>query len=269
MTEEIKKEEVKEEKHEPSETEVKASAMGWKAEDQLPEGVDFIPADEFIRRKPLFDKIESQKRYYDDKIRNVEQTLNQLAQHHTKVKEVEYQRALKDLRVQKREAMKEGDTVVALELEDKMDSLTEAHQEEVKQEVVQTKQETGPSVEFLSWVKYNDWYLKDSDMHDFADGAAASFVQRSKSSGKAITEEEVFAYVLDKVRKGYPEKFENPNRTLPGKVSSGTTSGKTKKSDFKLTEEQEDIARNFAKNGVMTKEQYIKELEGMHERGEI
>ena len=263
------KEVEKKEEVEPTEAEVKAREMGWKSQDQLPDGVEFIPADEFIRRKPLFDKIESQKRYYDEKIRGVEQTLNQLAQHHTKVKEVEYQRALKDLRMQKREAMKEGDTVVALELEDKMDSLTEAHAEEVKQDVIETKQTVGPSPEFLSWVKYNNWYMTDPDMHDFADGVAVSFVQRSKVSGKTLSEEDVFAHVLDKVKKAYPEKFENPNRNLPGKVTSGTDSGKSKKTSFKLTEEQEDIARNFAKNGVMTREQYITELEQMRERGEI
>ena len=271
MTDEIKKEEVKqEEKHEPSEVESKALAMGWKPEDQLPSGVEFIPADEFVRRKPLFDKIESQKRFYDDKIRGVEQTLNQLTQHHAKVKETEYQRALKDLRLQKRAAMKEGDTVTALDLEDKMDELTETHQEAKKEEViVNTQQSQSPSPEFLTWVKYNDWYMRDSDMHDFADGVAAAFVQRNKVTGQMINEQEVFSHVLDKVRRAYPEKFENPNRSLPGKVSSGDTKGKTKKSDFKLTDEQEEVARNFAKNGVMTKEQYVKELEQMHERGEI
>lgn len=273
MAEENKKEEVKEivkeDKHEPSEVETKALAMGWKSEDQLPSGVEFIPADEFVRRKPLFDKIESQKRFYDEKIRGVEQTLNQLTQHHAKVKETEYQRALKELRFQKRTAMKEGDTVVALELEDKMDELTETHQESVKEAVQEIKQSTSPTPEFLFWVKSNDWYMKDSDMHDFADGVAASFVQRSRLSGQSIDEQEVFSHVLDKVRRAYPEKFENPNRNLPGKVNSGNVSGKTKKSDFKLTDEQEEVARNFAKNGVMTKEQYVKELEGMHERGEL
>lgn len=271
---EVKVEEKKEEVvKEVPEIETKALSMGWRPKEEWNgNDVDFIDATEFVRRKPLFDKIESQKVFYDRKIKEVEGTLNSLAQHHQKVKETEYQRAIKDLKEQKRAAMKEGDTIVALELEDKMDDLTSTHQEEIKalKEEQQTNKvvNNGPSPEFVVWSKENKWYMSDEEMHDFADGTAASFVQRSKIKGELITEQDVFKYVDKQVRKAFPEKFSNPNRDRPSAVSSSNVSNNkdTKlTASVKLSAEQEEVARNFAKNGVMTREEYIKELKAIGE----
>ena len=264
---EVKKEEVKqgevkkEEVHQPSEIEQRALSMGWRPQEEWSGSEDdFIDAKEFVRRKPLFDKIESTT----IRMKKVEEALNNLASHHKQVKETEYQRALKELRQEKRTALKEGDTTVALELEDKMDQLTEEHQQEVTQ--IKENQQQGPTPEFLTWVKINDWYLKDEEMHDFADGTAAAYIQRSKIKGVTLTEDLVFQHVLDKVKKAYPEKFENPNRQKASSVSSGDRGGKTVKSTYKPTEEEEAIAKSFVSMGVFkNKEEYFKEREALQE----
>lgn len=263
MTEEIKqevKEEPKVEVPEHSEIEQRAMSMGWrpKTEWQGTED-DFIDAKEFVRRKPLFDKIDSTTK----RLRSVEETLNQLASHHQKVKELEYQRALKEMRLEKRAALKEGDTVVALALEDKMDELVEQRQLEVQQDVKIPAPQQGPSSEFLTWVKSNDWYLNDTAMHDFADGVAVSFIKRNELNGTKLTEEEVFSHVLDKVKKAYPERFENPDRQRASAVSSGDRSGKGVKSTYKLSQEEEEVARNFERQGIMTRAEYAKERQAL------
>src|SRR3990172_13012748 len=75
---------------EPSEMEQRAMSMGWRPKDEWRgDEVDFIEAGEFVRRKPLFDKIDSTNK----RLRDVEQSLNQLAHHHAQVKETEFQRA--------------------------------------------------------------------------------------------------------------------------------------------------------------------------------
>jgi len=269
MAEEKKVEEKKEEKvvekqeeeREYTEIEQRAIKMGWNPHWDGDED-DFIDAKEFVRRKPLFDKIEAVTK----RQKQTEEALNQLSQHHQKVKEVEYQRALKQIRQEKREALKEGDTTRALELEDKMDELAATHEEEVKVIQQNTQKAEGASKEFLVWVKDNDWYLKDEEMHDFADGVAQSFVKRAQATGSVITENDVFDYVLDKVKKSYPDKFENPNRQRPSAVTSATRTNKQIKSTFKLTDEEESIARNFERMGIMTKDEYIKEIKSY--RGE-
>lgn len=257
MTEEVKKEETVE-KPEPNEIEQRAMSMGWRPQTEWQGNEDdFIDAKEFVRRKPLFDKIESTTK----RLRGVEETLNQLASHHQKVKELEYQRALKELRTEKRAALKDGDTITALELEDKMDEMAETRQQEVQQ--ISQKPAAQASPEFLVWVQSNDWYLKDPDMHDFADGTAAAFIKRNSLQGIQLTEEEVFNHVLDKVRKAYPEKFDNPNRHRPSTVATGDRNGKGTKSTYKLSDEEEAVARNFEKQGIMSREDYIKERKAL------
>lgn len=268
MTEEIVKEEGKEpektEQKEYSDIEKKALDQGWNP-DWEGSKEEFIDAAEFVRRKPLFDKIESQKKFYDRKLRDVETTLTQLAQHHTKVKEVEYQRALKDLRTAKREALKEGNTSAVLVFEDKMDELTETHKQEVQQiQAEQVKPQTGPTEDFQHWVKTNSWYITNEEMHDFADGVALAYVNRAKVKGTQLSESEIFEYVLDKVKRSYPDKFENPNRERPSSVVNGDRQSKNSPKTLpKLPIEYEDIARNFEKNGVMKREEYIKQLSEM------
>ncbi|SRR5258708_9881859 len=269
---ENKQEEKKQEEVKIDPYKEKAISMGWK-EDWDGAEEDFIDAKEFIRRQPLFDKIAENKRQNQalaNDLKLVKDSLNQLAVHHQNVKEVEYQKALKEIRMEKRAALKEGDTTKALELEDKMDEIAEEHKKEVVEIKQQSKeqQQQGVSQQFLIWVKDNDWYLKDEDMHDFADGAAAAYIQRQKIKGIQITEPEVFEYVLEKVKKGYPEKFENPNRQRGSSVASGDRGGKPVKGTYKLSEEEEMIARNFEKLGIMTKDEYAKERKAMQQGDE-
>lgn len=254
----------------PTEIETKATAMGWRGKGQWTgSDEEFIDAAEFVRRKPLFDKIESQKNFYDRKIKDVELTLNQLAQHHSKVKEVEYQRALTDLRHAKREAIKEGNAVAALDITDQMESLyvdrqAEVQQAEIEAQKIAAQKQPAVSQEFLTWVKSNEWYAKDSEMNSFADGTAAAFIRRAQIAGDIVSEQDVFAHVSNQVKKAFPEKFENPNRQRPGAVSSGDVNGKgSPKTPKTLPAEYEDIARNFEKNGVMKRDEYIKQLTEM------
>jgi hypothetical protein len=256
---EVVKEEVKEpEAPKVSEMEQRALSMGWRPKEEWAGGEDdFIDAKEFVRRKPLFDKIDSTTK----RLKNVEEALNNLASHHQKVKEVEYQRAVKELRLEKRAALKEGDTQVVLELEDKMDQLSEQRMQEAIEARAQVQQQqTQASPEFLTWVETNEWYLNDSEMNGFADGVAAAYIRNSEKAGKVITEQQVFSHVVDKVRKAYPEKFENPNRGRPSAVTSSDRSGKPTKGTYKPTDEERMIARSFVKQGVFEKEEdYYKE----------
>ena len=64
----------------------RALELGWRPQEEWtgPEE-EFIDAKEFVRRQPLFEKIEAQSR----EIRAVKQGLDALKTHHAKVKEVE------------------------------------------------------------------------------------------------------------------------------------------------------------------------------------
>lgn len=264
--EQQKQEEQKKEEIKTDPWEDRALSMGWNPDKYDKEDENYIDAKEFVRRRPLFDKIEATTK----RLKNVEETLTNLASHHQKVKEVEYQNALKTLRNEKREALKEGDTIKVLEFEDKMDELNEDHQKEVaelKEQAAREAQKTvAPSVEFQTWVKGNDWYLREEEMHDFADGAAAAYVHRANVKGEAITELDVFTHVERQVKKAYPEKFTNPNRERPGSVNSGDRGGKGVKSTYAPSEEERQVARSFVKQGVFkTEDEYYAEMKSIQE----
>ena len=89
-----------------SEIEQRALDMGWRPREEFQgSDDDFIDAKEFVRRKPLFDKIEHSSK----EIKELRKAFNALTEHYTKVKETEYNRALSSLKAARREAMTNGD----------------------------------------------------------------------------------------------------------------------------------------------------------------
>lgn len=267
MAEAEQKEDVK---TELSDVEQQAAKMGWNPEwEGDKEG--FIDAKEFIRRKPLFDRIESQKRQVDSQatqLKQVQDSLNQLAMHHRNVKEIEYQRALKDVKSQRREAMVEGDTAKALEFEDKIETLTNDRQEELQhqQRSQQVAAKNEPSAAFLAWSKDNSWYLENPDLNAEADGIAAAYVRNITKQGKQIVEKEVFDFVEARIKKNNPDLFDNPNRSRPSSVGSGERSSNTsgRKGSYRPTDEERQIAKNWVKQGIFkTEDEYYKERAAM------
>ena len=100
MTEEVNKEATPKggentEVKQLSPIEEKALEMGWRPQEEWDgEPEDFIDAKEFVRRQPLFDKIEQTTKALKDLKKGHEA----LIQHHLKVKETEYNRALETLK---------------------------------------------------------------------------------------------------------------------------------------------------------------------------
>jgi hypothetical protein len=108
MTEEVKpvenevQENIQDTPIEVSDIEKKALELGWRPKSEFHGAEDeFIDAKEFVRRQPLFDKIEAQSR----QLKTVTRTLNELKEHYTKVNEAAYNRAISELREQRKEAL--------------------------------------------------------------------------------------------------------------------------------------------------------------------
>lgn len=257
-------------KTELSEVEQTAAKMGWNPEWEG-DKESFIDAKEFIRRKPLFDRIESSKQQIDQtkrELKAVQDSLNQLAVHHRNVKEMEYQRAVKDIKAQRREAMVEGDTARALEYEEQLEGLNTDRAEELQnqQRTQQAVAQNQPSPAFLEWVKDNDWYTNDPDLNASADGIAASYVRKMQREGQPVIETKVFEYVEARIKKDNPEKFDNPNRQRASSVGSGERNGNDagRKGAYKPSDEERSIAKSFVKQGIFkTEAEYYKERAAM------
>ncbi len=244
-------------KQELSSIEQKALEMGWRPKEDFDgEEDDFIDAKEFVRRKPLFDKIEHQSK----ELKEVKKILRSLQEHHTKVKETEFKRAYDYLKAQKKEALETGDLDKVVEIDEQLVDMKAAQKAAVTAEQAPKTQPLHP--DFVSWVDKNSWYAQDKEMRAVADAIGVQYAEEHPE----IPPAEVLKYVTEKIKKRYSDKFTNPNRTKPAAVDGGSSASAkpTQKADtFQLSEEEERVMKQFVRAGILTKDQYIAELKAM------
>ena len=224
-----------------SEIEIKAIEQGWIPKEEFDgDESTFIDAPEFVRRGELFSRIEKQSK----ELKAVRQALEAFRIHHSKVKEVEYERALKTLKDAKRQATIEGDHERALALDDKIEEVRgekELISQEARQIAVQ-EQEEGYTPQFQSWVDRNSWYETNMVMRKTAD------VLGQELSQKGYSPAEVLDMVEREIKREFKHKFTNPNLNKPQAVEGSTRSGKSVKSDdFEMTPEEIQIMRQIVK----------------------
>lgn len=246
----------KEEEGEPDQDEERALASGWKPEKEWTgDPKKWVPADEYLRRGELFEKIESQGR----ELKESKKVLRMLQEHHAKVKETEYKRALDDIKARKKQALIDGDADAVMQADDELIDI----KAEAKAAEVSAKQEARrPDPRFVAWVEKNAWYVQDEEMHSFADDIGFAHAK----SHPTKTPEEVLLYVESRVKKVYPDKFTNPLRKRPGVVEGNDRTDAVRKSvgdDFELTKEERKVMNTFVSEGVMSKEEYIAEIKAM------
>ena len=195
---------------------------------------DWTDAKEFVRRGELFHKITSQSH----EIKDLKKAINSLMEHHQKVKETEFTRALEYLKQQKKVALEEGDADKILAVDEAIDTLKQEKQTEAKTEAEQKK--AGPTPVFVQWVQQNSWYLQDPELRAFADDVGVGAFQRA---GGNIAESELYEMVKKRVMKAFPEKFKgNGSKTSAVEGASGSTRP-SKVDTFKMTEDEERVCK--------------------------
>lgn len=238
--------------NEPSATEVEARSAGWvPKEEYLGDENKWVDADEFVRRGPLFEKINVQNR----ELKEVKKALSQLATHHASVRETEYKRALDDLKIQKREAFTEGDPDKLVDIDEKILEVKEAQKafkDEQIAEVTKEVREIHP--EFSAWINRNPWYTSNGPMKAFADALGTDLANKGNTPSQVLQE------VERQVKSEFKHKFTNPNRDKPSPVE-GAGKGSGGKSSYTPSSMERQIAERFVRQGVFkTVDDYYAEL---------
>lgn len=243
-----------------TEMEQKASAEGWHPKEEWQGNPDeWKDAKTFLRDGELFKKIEEVKR----ENKTLKRTVSAIKGHYEKVQEVEYARALASLKAQKKEALVEGDADKVIELDDKIadvrDQLTAAQ----NAPVVAPEPEQHP--EFVNWVSKNRWYENNAELHTFADTTGFAY----KKAHPEKTPAEVFSYVTDRVAKAYPEFFRNQRKDAPNTVEGGQspTKSKVRGTEITLTADEVKVMNRLVRTGVLTEEQYKKDIQKLDSQG--
>lgn len=258
MTEQVKTEEVKtqvEEKIEaPALTEIEQRAVekGWRPREEYDGDPDrWRSAETFLALEEPIKRIEQQSK----ELKQIRNVLAEFKQHHTKVKEAEYERALKVLQKQKNQAMIDGEHEKFFELEEQIDEVKAEKEEIVKEAARPIPQEQGPAPEFQAWVSRNKWYSDEPEMRRKADKIGLGYATSGDSP------DEVLRQVEQDIRRMYPEKFKNAAASRAAAVEAPTRSGRSPdagKDD--LDEDQRRVMRRFVEQGVITEEQYRADL---------
>ncbi len=231
---------------EPS-IEDQAREMGWRPKEEFEgDGRQWVDAKEFVGRKPLFDKIHDQGR----KLNELEKTLKATAQHVTKVGEIAYKRAVSELKNERKEAIESADVQRVQEIDNELKDL--------KDTVTKTEEDDGPPAEYKEWVGKNQWFETDSELYGFACSTFEALQKRNPNEPLGKTLKAVEAAT----KRAYPEKFGTTHVQQHNSVEGGTRPSNTKTGPgyADLNKDQKRVCDTFVRQGVMTRDAYVKSL---------
>lgn len=236
--------------------EQRAIELGWRPKEEFHgDEDDFIDAKEFVRRQPLFEKIEAQNR----QIKNVTKALESFKTHYTRVEQAAVERALIMLKTQRKEALSDGDGD-RFELLDEEIKKTEAKVAEIEQVKNQpVVEETVVHPEWQAFERRNPWYQTTSYMRKFADEYGTQL------ASQGVAPSDVLKQVEQAVRKEFPTKFVNPNKEqAPVLEQSRGVNKPTGKSDESfLTDQERKVMNDLVRSGLLTKEKYLADLKAV------
>jgi hypothetical protein len=232
-----------------TEVELEAMKLGWKPESEFvaKPGRKWKTAERFLEDKPLFDKIDEQHKH----AKKLEKQVDLLREHYEKVEKAAFDRALAELKAERKQALEEGDLVRAEEIRDEID---ERKQQAPKVQPVQPDPEVGNAM--AEWRERNDWYEKDEDMTAFADGLGNKLLKEGKNPV------DILEVVEKKIKVAFPHKFRNPNRDSAPRVEGNTKKGKSGGGDESfMSPEEIRFMETFLKSGApITREEYIRDM---------
>lgn len=247
----------------------KAQEKGWRPIDQWQgDPADWVDAKEFLGRQSLFDKIsnlkselQSQRRAFDNDMKNIKAYISQMS-------EVEYQRALRELKSQKRVAIDDRDAD-AVEQIDKQIQTVEESRATVKAQTQQPVDNREVQEKFAEWKGRNQWYVQDTELKEEADQIGIGYGAKHPNASV----EQVFAHVEKQIKKLFPEKFGGSTKVsdttsnAPAVEGGGINKNSNPRprtdrlTEADLTPPQRNMMQSMLRQKLMTKEQFLSQME--------
>lgn len=203
-----------------SDIEEQAIAAGWNPDQEAVEasGKDWVSAEVFVARQPMFDEIHKLKKA----LKNRDKDVAAIKQHLEMVRQKDAETSVKELKAKRREAMEIGDYDAVDDLEDQIEAVKK------DAETGSSKEDT-PEIpqEYIDWKAENPWYGQsgDPDLTEFADGVAQVILSKHLTADGQIADvEDFYNEISERVKKHYPEKFGKTKQTTQasaGAVESG------------------------------------------------
>lgn len=230
-----------------SEVEQKAHALGWRPQGEY-SGSNFVDADEYVRRQPLFERIDKQKQELLELREMVKQTTSGLSS----IKKESYEAALRDLEAKRNNAVHTGDVETFNTFDRQMKEVqNKIAIDPMVNAPIQAPTVPKEAIEFKS--RNSHWYNNNSDenqeMVDAANQIDQFMAQQANKRGLQLDPAKHLKAVEDRVKALYPHRFENVKQSSPAAVGRSTTStvGKSSNLVSQLTPEQLALGEHFAR----------------------
>jgi TolA-binding protein len=243
-----------------------AMQWGWVPQEEYKGDPEkFVDYAEFVQAerevtKSLKKHISTQER----KIDTLNKAIKEIKGHYEQSTKEQQKDILKQLEAQWHEAVEEGDTTRAKELQDRLFELKSGGK----------KTESPPAAEeedraiFQEWQSDNPWFGQDEDKTIYAEGLFATF-QKNGEYTKPL--DEILEIISGKVAKKFDGKAakggdedRNASTAMNADVGTGRPSGSGRKSRFTyndLTERQKKICRDYVRDGTFkSNQEYVDSL---------
>ena len=239
------------------ETLAEAKRQGWVPQEDYNGPEDkWVNADTFVKKgKEINALLRKDNEFLKREVSEMKSTMNEFKKFHADTEKRAYERAMLDLREQKKEAIAAGDGEKVLQVDDAIDELKIARKED---RVLPPQQAIDPT--FIQWQEDNRWFGKDTELT-----AEANIIgEVVKRQNPTLIGTDFLEEVTKRVKRMYPEKFTNANRNKPNPVEGSTTkpAGSRGKGFNDLPLEAKQACQKFEKQGLVTRDQYIKEYFG-------
>lgn len=245
------------EEGELSEVELEAVDLGWN-----PEGVEGkrnLSPEEFIDRQSFYDEIKHLKR----QVKQTNNVVDALKTHNDTIAERSYEKAIQDLKAQKKVAAADEDLGAVIAIDDQIDAVKEEQAASKANTVQETVTKDDWDTSFNTFTDQNIWYGRVPEMTQRADVLGRTYM----ASATNPTPEECYQYVQKHIKADFPEEFgaaKQSRRAKPAAVASpqggAKPAARTKKHSLsELDTATRKIAETLISSGTITEEKYLKD----------
>lgn len=246
----------------PTEIEELAAETGWTPKETWRGNPDdWVDARTFLRQGPAI--LRTTLKRQDGQLSEMRDTMVEFRDHHRKVDQRAYDRALADLKAEQRAAVEEGDTEAFDDAEEKIAALGKEAPEPEKKPAKDDAASAGEDPNFKPFVAENSWYggdaLGDAEMTAFAESI-------SKQIGRHHQGQAFYDKIGEEVRAKFPDRFKNPSRREPSRVEGSTgrggrPGGGNSQSYDNLPPEAKAACNRFVKQGLLKREEYLRDYD--------
>lgn len=255
-----------------SAAETEARMFGWKPLEEFKGDPDrWRDAEAFLEKgkqingflRKDFDKLRTELSGRDQRIAALESSIQEFAAYHQETEARAYNRAISNLKEERKAALRESDGERVVQIEEQLDDLQEAAAKtKLAPRAPAPRDPSAPDPAFVAWVDQNPWYKENrvlrSLTHDYA--------EELKQQEPGLLGPAFLNKVKHIVQTNHPELFQNPERTRPNAVTGGDDSRPGNRTRGKTYADMPADARaacdGFVKKGFLTKEAYVRDYFG-------